>query len=148
MRRERLETLEPGAWTDLDQDWLTEKAWKGAAIRQVTFDELRHTYASELVSASMPLKLIAASIGHSTTCMVEKESGHLAPDAVAHSIAKFQPRMLTPPKQVLQTAITFSGYALSRQPGPTIAVDLLARQASTFSKANDVARSEGAPINA
>jgi integrase len=51
-----------------------------------TFHTLRHTYASHLVQAGVPLLFVASALGHSDTRMVEKHYGHLAPSQVADMI--------------------------------------------------------------
>lgn len=53
---------------------------------QVTFHTLRHTYASMLVKAGVHLMIVAASLGHRDTRMVEKHYGHLAPSHAAAAI--------------------------------------------------------------
>ena len=52
----------------------------------VTFHILRHTYASMLVKAGVHLLIVAHSLGHADTRMVEKHYGHLAPSHVAQAI--------------------------------------------------------------
>ena len=51
-----------------------------------TFHTTRHTYASHLVQAGVPLLFVAAALGHRDTRMVEKHYGHLAPSHVADAI--------------------------------------------------------------
>jgi integrase len=46
----------------------------------------RHTYASALVKGGVHLSIVAESLGHTTTRMVEKHYGHLAPSHVADEI--------------------------------------------------------------
>ena len=53
---------------------------------------LRHTWASLAVMAGMPLMIVAKNLGHSSTRMVEKHYGHLAPSYVADEIRKNAPR--------------------------------------------------------
>lgn len=57
-----------------------------------TFHALRHTYASHLVQAGVPLLFVASALGHSDTRMVEKHYGHLAPSQVAEMIRAKLPR--------------------------------------------------------
>jgi integrase len=52
----------------------------------VNFHGLRHTYASRLAMAAVPLAVIAAQLGHSDTRMVEKHYGHLLPSYIADTI--------------------------------------------------------------
>jgi integrase len=51
-----------------------------------TFYTLRHTYASHLVQAGVPLLFVASALGHRDTRMVEKHYGHFAPSQVADAI--------------------------------------------------------------
>lgn len=46
----------------------------------------RHTYASALVKAGVHLSIVAQSLGHRDTRMVEKHYGHLAPSHIAETI--------------------------------------------------------------
>lgn len=48
--------------------------------KKVVFHSLRHTFASWLVEAGMPLYTVSKLMGHSTIAMTERYS-HLAPDA-------------------------------------------------------------------
>ena len=64
----------------------------GKIAPAATFHTLRHTYASHLVQAGVPLMFVASALGHSDTRMVEKHYGHLAPSQVADVIRKNLPR--------------------------------------------------------
>ncbi|MGH8327970.1 MAG: tyrosine-type recombinase/integrase [Steroidobacteraceae bacterium] len=57
-----------------------------------TFHTLRHTYASHLAQAGVPLMFIAEALGHSDTRMVTKHYGHLAPSHVADTIRAALPK--------------------------------------------------------
>ena len=58
----------------------------------VSFHELRHTWASLAVMAGMPLLVVAKNLGHRDSRMVEQHYGHLAPSYVADQVRKFAPR--------------------------------------------------------
>ena len=58
----------------------------------INFHGLRHTWASHAVMAGMPLMLVAKNLGQSTTRMVEKHYGHLAPSFIADTIRATAPR--------------------------------------------------------
>src|SRR5271169_1191122 len=64
-------------------------------IGAANFHALRHTYASHAIMNGAPLFVVARNLGHSTTAMVEKHYGHLAPsyiaDAIRAAAAKFGP---------------------------------------------------------
>jgi len=69
-----------------------EQVCKRANVETLTFHELRHTYASRLIMRGASLLVVANQLGHSSTRMVEKHYGHLAPSHVASSVrAAFQP---------------------------------------------------------
>jgi integrase len=57
-----------------------------------TLGVLRHTYASLLVSAGVPLKMVADSLGHVSIRMVERHYGHLVRGAHERMIRKHSPR--------------------------------------------------------
>ena len=68
-------------------------AVKAARIEpSIGFHGLRHTYASLAVMNGAPLQVVAHNLGHSTTRMVEKHYGHLAPSYIAETIRKTAPR--------------------------------------------------------
>jgi integrase len=58
----------------------------------INFHGLRHTWASHAVMNGVPLMVVAKNLGHSTTRMVEKHYGHLAPSYVADAIRSWGPR--------------------------------------------------------
>ena len=58
-----------------------------------TFHTLRHTYASLLAMAGVPMGVIAAQLGHSDTRMTEKHYAHLAPSYVADTIRASLPKL-------------------------------------------------------
>jgi integrase len=58
---------------------------------QITFHGLRHTFASTLIKAGVPLKYVAESLGHATIGMVERHYGHLLGSHVAETIRKHVP---------------------------------------------------------
>jgi integrase len=61
-------------------------ACAAAHLASVTFQGLRHTYASRLVMKGVPLAVVAAQLRQSDTRMVEKHYGHLAPTYVADTV--------------------------------------------------------------
>jgi len=58
----------------------------------INFHGLRHTWASHAVMNGMPLIVVAKNLGHTTTRMVEKHYGHLAPSYVAQAVREHAPR--------------------------------------------------------
>jgi len=84
---------DPLAWGPHDQKKAMAEACVAAKIEPLGFHELRHTYASGLVNAGVPLAYVAAQLGHTDTTMVEKYYGHLSPSALAESIRKLAPSL-------------------------------------------------------
>ena len=52
----------------------------------VTFHVLRHTYASHLAMAGVPIRVISENLGHADTRMTEKHYAHLAKSYVADEL--------------------------------------------------------------
>ena len=81
-------------------------ASKVAAIDPpATFHVLRHTYASLLAMAGVPMGVIAAQLGHSDTRMTEKHYAHLAPSYVADTIRASLPKLgIVPDSNIVRLA--------------------------------------------
>ncbi len=80
-------------WLPYDQVARMRKLCVAAGIKPLGFHELRHTYASGLVNAGMPLIYVAAQLGHSDTRMVERYYGHLAPTALGDAVDTYTPKL-------------------------------------------------------
>jgi len=82
------------------------EASKVAAIDPpATFHVLRHTYASLLAMAGVPMGVIAAQLGHSDTRMTEKHYAHLAPSYVADTIRASLPKLgIVPDSNIVRLA--------------------------------------------
>lgn len=80
-------------WASSDQKPMMKNACKDADIEPLVFHELRHTYASNLVNAGVPLVFVAEQLGHVDTKMVEEHYGHLCPSAKAESIRRLAPQI-------------------------------------------------------
>lgn len=98
MRRVRPRSQEPmpkvsRAWKRGDQSRFMIAACEAAGLEPLSFHELRHTHASALVNAGVPLAFIAKQLGHANTVMTEKHYGHLAPSAMAEAIRKLAPKL-------------------------------------------------------
>ena len=57
-----------------------------AGIPELSFHILRHTYASRLAMAGVPIATIAAALGHADTRVTSRHYAHLSPGHVADSI--------------------------------------------------------------
>ena len=68
------------------------EACKAARITPAAgFHILRHTNASHLVMAGVPLNVVAHNLGHADTRMTERHYAHLAPSYISEQIRKFAP---------------------------------------------------------
>ena len=75
------------AWGKSEQQRRMAAACAAAGISPaVGFHALRHTFASLLVEAEMPLAFVAEALGHADTRMVSKHYQHLTPSIVQDSI--------------------------------------------------------------
>lgn len=77
---------DPCRWMPCDQRPMMAKACAAAGLEELTFHELRHTYASRLLNRGVPLVFVAKQLGHKDTRMVEKHYGHLCRTALADAI--------------------------------------------------------------
>jgi integrase len=66
----------------------------------VNFHVTRHTFASHAVMNGAPLLVVARALGHSSTRMVERVYGHLAPSYEADAIRKAAPQFGIAPGNV------------------------------------------------
>ena len=78
-------------WGTAHQARPLKKACERAKV-EVSFHELRHTYASLAIMNGLELLPLARNLGHSDTRMVEKHYGHLTESYVAKRIRETAPR--------------------------------------------------------
>ncbi len=63
----------------------------------ISFHILRHTYASRLARAGVPMLIIASQLGHQDTRMTERHYAHLSPSHIAEVVrASFAPLGVAP----------------------------------------------------
>jgi site-specific recombinase XerD len=67
-------------------------ACRRAGLRTVRFHVLRHSFASQLVMAGVPLKVVQELLGHSTIEMTMRYA-HLAPAMHQEAVAKLDSEM-------------------------------------------------------
>lgn len=96
MRRVDPETRMPlekvrRAWKPSEQTRLMSEACRAAGLPVMGFHQLRHSYASALVAAGMPLAFVAQLTGHADTRMLERHYAHLAPSDVKKALEAFAP---------------------------------------------------------
>jgi integrase len=88
-----LERSDGSRWLSSQQGRPMAEACRSAHIDPpANFHALRHTYASHAIMNGAPLFVVARNLGHSTTVMVEKHYGHLAPSYIADAIRASAPR--------------------------------------------------------
>lgn len=81
-------------WGRSHQHRPLREACRRAGIDPPTsFHIMRHTYATHLLQAGVPLPVIAANLGHKDTRMTERHYAHLAPSHVAEVIRAAMPRL-------------------------------------------------------
>ena len=88
---DRKEKNKLGVWTRPELSRMMRDVCDAASLDRLTFHELRHTYASGLVNAGVPLVFVAQQLGHRDTRMVEKHYGHLCQNAKADAVKKLAP---------------------------------------------------------
>ena len=81
------------AWKPSEQKRLMTEACDAAKLPRMGFHQLRHSYASALVAAGMPLAFVAQLTGHADTRMLEKHYAHLAPSDVKRALEAFAPNL-------------------------------------------------------
>ncbi|WP_051346790.1 site-specific integrase [Bradyrhizobium sp. th.b2] len=88
--------------TSHQQRPLDEASGLAGIVPAVNFHILRHTHASYLAMAGVPMAVVARQLGHADTRMTEKHYAHLAPSYVAQTIRESFPALgLAPPTQVI-----------------------------------------------
>ncbi len=79
------------AWGSSHQLRPMAEACKAANVAKAGFHIFRHTAASHLVMAGVPLNVVAHNLGHADVRMTTRHYAHLAPSYVAETIRKFAP---------------------------------------------------------
>jgi integrase len=81
-------------WTQLGQptkamaEWSFAKLLKEADVRRITFHGVRHTVATLLLQAGVPVHLVSARLGHSQTSQTLNTYAHALPSAQADAVAR------------------------------------------------------------
>ena len=80
------------SWRDGHKAIFRDAVQAAGLLPGFVFHGLRHTYASQLVAAGMPLAMVARQLGHANTDTVSRTYGHLACDSVQAELRRcFQP---------------------------------------------------------
>ncbi|WP_243294390.1 tyrosine-type recombinase/integrase [Geothrix mesophila] len=91
-RRTRAGGVDPLAWGPAEQTRRMHDACEAASLPKMGFHQLRHSYASALVAAGMPLAYVAQLTGHADTRMLEKHYAHLAPSDLTRALETLAPK--------------------------------------------------------
>lgn len=92
-RRTRANDAGAEGWAKNDQMRRMKDACQDAGLPQMGFHQLRHSYASALVSAGIPLALVAKLTGHKDTRMLERHYAHLAPSELSRALKALAPNL-------------------------------------------------------
>jgi integrase len=84
---------DPLAWGRSEQARRMHTACDAAELPRMGFHQLRHSYASALVAAGMPLAYVAKLTGHADTRMLERHYAHLAPSDLTRSLEALAPTL-------------------------------------------------------
>ena len=82
-----------GQWTRAEMTRTMRVLCAAASVPEMTFHELRHTYASTLINAGVPLVFVAQQLGHANTRQVEKHYGHLCETAKVAAVRGLAPEL-------------------------------------------------------
>lgn len=80
-------------WAAYDQVHALAKACKAAGIETINFHQLRHTHASNLLSAGVAGAYVSKQLGHVDSRMVSRHYGHLTDVDMAVAIRKNGPSL-------------------------------------------------------
>lgn len=89
--RKREKITELGPWKTSDQARSMRKACEAAKLPPMGFHQLRHSYASALVVAGMPLLMVAKLTGHADIRMLEKHYAHLTQSDLGKALEALAP---------------------------------------------------------
>lgn len=79
-------------WEPSDQLRRMGEACAAAGLPRMGFHQLRHSYASALVTAGMPLAMVAKLTGHADTRMLELHYAHLAQSDLSRALEALAPK--------------------------------------------------------
>jgi integrase len=88
---DRKDKRNSGEWTRPEMTRMMRTVCDAAKVPRMVFHSLRHTYASTLVNAGVPLVFVAQQLGHANTREVEKHYGHLCKTAKADAVRRLTP---------------------------------------------------------
>jgi integrase len=62
------------------------EAWKAAGLEPLGLHECRHSYASTMIAAGVPIKVISEAMGHASVGITWDRYGHLLKDSRTHAM--------------------------------------------------------------
>lgn len=104
-------------WKRSEQQRPMREACIAACLPVMGFHQLRHSYASALVAAGMPLALVAKLTGHADTRMLERHYAHLAPSDLSRALEAMAPSLNLPIGKTAALAIKV-GTGQAKDPKP------------------------------
>ena len=90
---DRKDKRNSGQWTRPEMTRTMQALCEAAKVPAMTFHELRHTYASTLLNAGVPLVFVSQQLGHANTRQVEKHYGHLCKTAKTEAVRRLTPAL-------------------------------------------------------
>lgn len=81
-------------WTLVSARYAVMRASRQAGIRSASFRAFRHTYASRLVEAGVPIRIVADQLGHISSATAELFYAHLTEDARDRIVRTLVPDLL------------------------------------------------------
>jgi Phage integrase family len=73
--------------------WRAEKAWKAAKLERVTMHSARHSYASLMILARVPITALSRFMGHTSITVTVDRYGHLYPSERQAAVGAFDALM-------------------------------------------------------
>ncbi|WP_370153685.1 tyrosine-type recombinase/integrase [Ferrovibrio sp.] len=106
--------LDGEPWRNADCTVRLQAGCRLAGFKYVTFHTLRHTYASTLAMAGVPIAAIAKNLGHANTKTCEKFYFHLTQSFVSEAIRGKAPQLKLEPELNKSVLETFNGQDLRK----------------------------------
>jgi len=76
--------------------WRADQAWKAASLERLTMHEARHTYASLMILARVPITALSRFMGHTSITVTVDRYGHLYPAEREAAVTAFDALFAAP----------------------------------------------------
>lgn len=73
----------------------SRKIWKAAGLQPIGLHEARHTYASTMIAANVPIAKVSRYMGHSSIAVTERVYFHLLPNGHEADLAAIEAFLAT-----------------------------------------------------